>query len=119
MDGTDGGDGHHMRADHSGQGCDLVGVVHADLEDRALGIGRHPGQGQGNPDVVVVALDRGMGASSPGQARCHGLGDAGLSHRTGDCRAPGLCGPLAGGDAQGLERKEGVRDQDVGRVDRA
>ena len=34
--------------------------MHADLEHRALGVARHPRQGQGHADMVVVRLDRGM-----------------------------------------------------------
>ena len=43
-----------------GQRADLVGVVHADLEHRALGVARHPRQRQRHADVVVVGLHRRM-----------------------------------------------------------
>ena len=68
-----------VRADHAGQRPDLLGVVHADLEDRPLGVARHARQGQRYADVVVVGLHRRMrpaGELQPGQDR---LGHTGLA----------------------------------------
>ena len=101
VDRADGGDRHRVRRDHAGQRRDLAGVVHADLEHRALGVARHAGQRQRHADVVVVATSPSR-APRPASARParDRLGDAGLADRAGDRAAPGRRRALARRDAQ-------------------
>ena len=56
----DGGDHRHLRADHVGQGQDLVRMVHADLEHAEDGLARHAGEGERNAPMIVVGSDRGI-----------------------------------------------------------
>ena len=80
----DGRDHYHMWGGHAGQGRNLAGVVHPDLEDGKVGFGRHPGEGQGDPPMVVIAGLGGMGPALGGKGGPqHFLGRC-LADRAGD-----------------------------------
>ena len=82
-------------------------------------VGRHPRQGQGHADVVVVGLHRPVARPAQIEAGADGLGDAGLADRAGDRSAPRAPGPGARRLAEPAQAFQGVADHDAGAVDRS
>ena len=89
MGGGDRGDDSHMRAHHLDQRPDLVGVVHADLEDAEIGIFRHARQGQRHAPVIVERRDGGMHPAGWRQHVTQHLLGGRLADRAGDGDDPG------------------------------
>ena len=114
MDRSNGRDTDRVRPDHPGQGVNLSGMVHADLKHSALRITRHTRQRQGHANMVVIGLDRGVGAAGHGQPLGHRLGQAGLADRACDGPSKGCTCPIARGNAHLLQSDQNIGNQHGG-----
>src|SRR5260221_993064 len=111
---SDRGNQRDVRAYLRRQRADLAGIVHADFEHGILDVARHPREAQGHTGVIVVTLDRAVNlARAIAVERCveRFLG-AGFADRAGDSEDRCLAA-LARSAAECLQRREGVRHEDV------
>ncbi len=111
----DGGDERDVGPHQPGQSGKLAGMVHAHFEHAEAGVARHPRQAQRHPGMIVVALDRTVGAARRGAVErgVERFLGAGLADRAGDADHPGAAA-RAGGAAQRGERGHRVGDAHVG-----
>ena len=103
MCGCNGGDHRHMRLHHKAQRGDFARVVHTNLKNSELRDSGHARQGQRHAPMVVVAGNRGMGASLILQHSFQHFFGGGLANRSGDGNHLSLtarpCGPTQGNQA--------------------